>query len=414
MDALFAKQPIFDSKSNIMAYELLYRNESENSMVSNWEMTIDVVTNALINFGFNDLSEKQRVFINFDEKLLMGDLINLLDPKMIVVELLETIEPSSKLIDRINYLKELGYVIALDDYLISYPHESLVELSDIIKVDFLGNNANDIVKIAQRFSNSNKLLLAEKVENELVYDYARKLGYELFQGFYFSRPQVHRGNFINSNQSNCLKIMHKLSTYKDDADVNFIEIARIIERDPALTYKIIKLANAKRANLYKKINTVKTAITLLGYNELRKWIHILFLQENATRKSSLTTFDREVLKNTIFRTFFIEKIFASNPKIKAYVGESVLSAIIDFFDIMYDIPLDDVLSNLDVSESIKSALLYGQGYIGDMLRLIKSYEAGSWEELDRICSKLNINIGFLGRNYEEALKESNEIFKELF
>ena len=197
MDALFAKQPIFDSKSNIMAYELLYRNESKNSMVSNWEMTIDVVTNALINFGFNDLSEKQRVFINFDEKLLMGDLINLLDPKMIVVELLETIEPNDKLIDRINYLKELGYVIALDDYLISYPHESLVELSDIIKVDFLGNNANDIVKIAQRFSNSNKLLLAEKVENELVYDYARKLGYELFQGFYFSRPQVHRGNFIN-------------------------------------------------------------------------------------------------------------------------------------------------------------------------------------------------------------------------
>ncbi len=417
MDMLFARQPIFNTQNKVIAYELLYRNEQEGDS-SNIEKTMDVLTN--FNTFYSDSKEtgRKNFFLNFDKDLLLDNIVDVLSPKEHVIEILESVKEEKIVIDRILKLKQLGFKFAVDDYTMDYKCEQFIDLADIIKVDFIQNSVDEIIKLSTREKFKDKILLAGKVENENMHYLATKLNYKFFQGYYYARPIVHKGNYISVNIKSCLNILKELSSSKINSDdsidmVDLLKVSKLIEKDPALTYKIIRIANSQRVNLFVKIDSINTAVTLLGYKKLSKWIKIIMFQDAKVRGNKKKALNVEVMKTIVVRTIFMENLLKDNPRLKDLLGETILASMIDMFDILFDMTMKEVVESLELSNQIAGAVLNGEGPIHNLLEIVKSYENGDWDKFKKLCDLNNLNYESIAAIYLNAVQASQEIMDEL-
>ena len=418
MDMLFARQPIFNTENKIVAYELLYRNEEKDDTSTDIEKTMDVITNVNTFFSnFDTEVASKRMFLNFDKSLLMDNIVDVLSPLEHVIEILETVEQDKNTINRIIQLKRRGYKIAIDDYTINYPNEDFVDLADYIKVDFMANSVQDIITLSKREKFRKKILLAEKVENETMHNLALKLNYKLFQGYYYAKPIVHKGNYISINVKTCLSVIRQLNTpdvtETGEKFVDLYKISRSIEKDPVLTFKILQIANSVRANLYVKIDSILRAVTLLGYKKLNKWLKILLFQEVKTRGKGRENLNKEVIKTIVIRTSFVETIVAENTNLKDLLGEMVLASMIDLFDILFDMTVEEIVKSLDLSGNISDALLNEKGIVYIILLVLRSYERADWDKLEECCNLIGVDRTRIAAIYQKAWEDSKDILDEM-
>ncbi|WP_406242863.1 EAL and HDOD domain-containing protein [Tissierella carlieri] len=192
MDVFLARQPIFDSEQKVSAYEILYRSGLVNNFdgIDGDEASREVIFNTFQTFGIENLTNAKPVFINFTESLINDETATLFSKDLLVVEILEDVLPSEQVIENSKSLKEMGYKIALDDFIYKPEYEELIELADIVKIDFLLSDKEEIKRLSRDLKKRNIELLAEKVETREDFEYAKKLGFSLFQGFFFSKPEI--------------------------------------------------------------------------------------------------------------------------------------------------------------------------------------------------------------------------------
>ena len=232
MEVFVARQPIFNAKEDIISYELLYRNNNENVFpnINGDQATTDVLINSFLNIGINELSNGKPCFINFTENLLHLRLPTYFQPDDIVVEILENVIPNTKIIDICKELKQLGYKIALDDFIYNddNPHfYEYIQYADIIKVDMLQTPPATLTKIEAIARVLNIKLLAEKVETRGEYEVLKQKGYDFFQGYFFSKPVIVSAHDIPTYFHSYIDIIKNLSMTEPNIDV----IASLIERD---------------------------------------------------------------------------------------------------------------------------------------------------------------------------------------
>ena len=283
MEVFVATQPIFNIKKKIVAYELLFRSNSNNyyNGTDGDDATSNVISNSFTIIGLEKLTFGKRAFINFTESLLLNEIPLLLNKDEIVVEILENIKPTEEIINTCSKLKALGYILALDDFVFSPEYEPLMELANIIKVDFIitkGKERGDIIK---RAKNRKIEFLAEKVETLEEYEEAVKLGYSYFQGYFFSKPTIIKGRDIPSNTLNKFNLLKAVS--EENFDIKKIE--DIIKIDVSFSYKLLKYINSASFGLKAEISSIKQALALLGKQEVVKWLSLLIINTIGENKN---------------------------------------------------------------------------------------------------------------------------------
>src|SRR5579871_5393238 len=191
MELLVARQPIFDTKLQVRAYELLFRSSMENAFDgSDGNTATAKVISALLGSPESErLLAGKTAFLNFPRALLIDGAASVLPPKSTVIEILEDVEPDATVIEACRSLRAQGYKLTLDDYIPEDNSHPLMPLADFLKVDFRATNAAEQEATAERFGKQLKLL-AEKVETQEEFQRAAKLGYEYFQGYFFARPEM--------------------------------------------------------------------------------------------------------------------------------------------------------------------------------------------------------------------------------
>lgn len=400
MDVFIARQPIFDRRQKVYAYELLYRSGTENSssFKSGDSATSNVVITSLT-MGSDTLTEGHRAFINFTETLIKDEVPKLFSPEYLVVELLENIIPDEALVQRVKELKALGYMIALDDYIASYEYDELVELADIIKVDFVDTTQTERWRMSERFRDMDKKLLAEKVETVEEFDEAFQLGFHYFQGYFFAKPRIMKGKEATSLNSNYLEIMHEL----DMPEPGYEKISAIMERDVALTFKLLKLINSPAFYTNSKITSVKQALVLLGFKEIRKWIMVVMLRDLGKNKPD------EVLKTCLIRAKMAELI-AVNSGEDRRKNEMFIMGLFSMIDTLMDQDLYSILGGLPLEDDIKAAMMGKENKLHDMFMVILNYEKGNWDDVVRETETLSIKSKTIPELYYQSLGWAEKIF----
>jgi len=399
LETFVARQPIFDRTEKIFAYELLFRESNKNSCnsVDGDSETADVISNSFLTIGMDTLTGGKRGFINFTANLLKNQIAYSLPKESLGIEILESVEPDEEIILACKELKEAGYLLVLDDFVFETKFWPLIDLVDIIKIDFLATDVHERRNILQRVGSRKIKFLAEKVETREDFVEALQLGYSYFQGYYFCKPVVITGKSIPIFKVNYLRLMEEIN----NPQVDFERINTFIKGDVSLSYSLLKFINSSVFGFKTKINSIKHALVLLGLTEVRKWASIIVLQNMGEDKPN------ELIVNSVVRATFAEAL-ARKTAFKEQAPNIFLMGMFSLIDAFLDRPLTDVLSELPLTVEIKRSLLGEDNPIRAFLDLILAYEKADWVNFSVYALKLNIDESEVPSLYLQALTAANQ------
>lgn len=364
---LMARQPIFNQQLKVVAYELLYRNnEGTNPLPL---ITGDQASSRVILHSYTSVSEAGNLrvlpaFVNFTQQMLEQDSLPSVPPKEIVVEILEDCLATPKLVATVRKLAEAGYTIALDDFIYHDDAIPLLEIARIVKIDLRALSANQLAEQVERLKPFNVRLLAEKVETHEEYTQCRDLGFDLFQGYFFSKPQLLKGSHVGSSKVILLQLMGALSR----SDVEFSEIEALIERDPGLTYKLLRLVNSSAFGLQRQVNSIQDTLVYLGLNELKKWLSLITLADNPGKPTELV---RQLLLLARMSELTAQAEQLDSP------GEAFMCGLLLHLDGLLDMSTEDALAQIQVGDHIRAAVMDGEGAVGELVHRVEAFVRGT-------------------------------------
>ncbi len=398
MQVFVARQPIFDKKQKVIGYELLYRIGYENyyDRLDGDRATADVIANSFLLIGIEALTGGKRAFINFSQNLMQSEVVFNLPRELVAVEVLEDVQINAEIIAACHRLKQNGYMLVLDDFVFTPDYMPLIELADIIKVDFLNTAFEERLELARWFGNKNVSLLAEKVETRAAFEEALEMGYSYFQGYFFSKPVVLSGQDISVYKMNYLQALSEINRSEPD----FGKIEGIIKRDVSMAYKLLKYINSAAYGFRKRISSIRHALVMLGIAEVKKWISLIALRGMIDDKPD------EIMTSSVIRAKFGE-LLAPMIGYKEQSAEIFLMGMFSMIDAIVDRPMSEVVSELPISEEIKMALMGERNHYRDVYELILSYEKGDWDELSRFVNRFRLNEIEIPRLYYDSLEWVN-------
>ena len=369
MQSVFiGRQPILDADGNLYGYELLCRDaQGQLAIVGNGDRESTVMLlDAILSIGLEKLTKSHRAFINVTENLLLGELIDTLPAANIVLEVLETIEPSPALLCRLAALRQRRFTIALDDFVIENGRESLIEHADIIKLDVRAFTPGALESHVARLKGGRAKLLAEKVETRAEYEQLRALGFDLFQGYYFARPELYSTRTLRPNRLSVLQLLGRVN----DPDVSITELAGLIRGDVALSVALLRWTNAAGTGLSAPLESIDRAIISLGLHTIQNWLGLIAMARMGTRSSELIT---TVLVRARTCELLSAALRRANPA--GYFTVGLFSAL----DVMMESPMTTVVGQLPLAPELKAALLEQDGDHGQALKAVIALEIGDFD-----------------------------------
>lgn len=396
MEIFVARQPIFNKKMEIYGYELLYRSNAEKNLYDNFDgnkASSDVIAASFLVTGLNTLTGGRKAFINFTELLLKEQIATILPKENLIIEILETIDPSVEIVEACRGLKKMGYSLALDDFVFDKKYKELIEISDIIKIDFLNTDAYQRECIIKHHGKQRIRYLAEKIESQEDFNQAVKLGYSLFQGYYFSKPTILSSKEVPPYKFNSIELVKLVN--QDEPD--FKKIAKVIEKDVSLSFSLLKLINSLAFYRGNRIKSVLQATTMLGINELRKWVSLVAIRKICEDQPD------ELTKMSIVRAKFCE-MAAMKMGFQNRETELFLMGLFSLIDTLMNRPLNEIISDLPLSEDVKAALLYESGTFKDIYKLMQHYEHGEWDSVVEIIHNYGISEPDIAGIYINSIK----------
>ncbi|WP_206484648.1 HDOD domain-containing protein [Thalassotalea sp. G2M2-11] len=395
-----ARQPILDKDKNLFAYELLFRDSIENIFpdIDGDEATSKMVEASSFHLGISEFTGNKPAFINFTLDTLSKDFPRMLTTDEVVVEILETIKPGKKLLSLCKELYDDGYTLALDDYIHQKVWAHFYPYIKIIKVDLKSTTVEQIIEIKQAISEHSHIqLLAEKVETYEEYNQALELGFELFQGFFFAKPEMMKTKSLSPSQMAMAELLYETS--KPELDLT--SITSVFERDVSLSYKLLRYANSAIFRRRSEISTIKQALVTLGSGELKRFLGLMFAVNVNPDKPS------ELINAAMTRAKFCELI-ARDLSTPVDTSIAFLTGLLSLIDAILDEKLESVLEKLPLAQEIKDALTTRKGMLAALIILVEQIEKAQWEKTSTVMDKLKLSKDKVVKDYNEAIAWADE------
>ncbi len=393
-----ARQPIFTRSQKVYGYELLFRRglfESYDPTEDGEHATSKVIANSFFLLGIQQVTHGKKAFINFPDRLLLDEFPLLCDRRLTVIEILETATVTLPLIDACRKFVQKGYILALDDFIFSPEWEDLMRLAHIVKLDFLALSPAELEQEVERARRHGLRLLAEKIETHDQFQRAAELGFELFQGFFFSRPNILAGHDLPVSKMHLFRLLKMLS----DPATDYIKIGRVVAQDVSLSYKLLRFVNSAWFARPNEIKSLQSAVALLGEENFRKWVSLIVISSLTDDKP------QELAVMAVIRAHFCEKVAELTPRLARHAATCYTIGMFSLLDALLDRPMSEIVAELGLANSIADALLgtHKTPY-GAPLLLLRAYEQADWERVDDIARRMGIDASRLPAIYHESLE----------
>jgi c-di-GMP-related signal transduction protein len=399
MEVFVARQPIFNENEETIAYELLYRNNQENIFpnINGDRATADVIINSFLNIGIDQLSGGRPCFINFTETLLKLKVPTYFPPREIVVEILETVQPSPEIIAICRELRQLGYKVALDDFVFDkedpYCRE-LMKQADYIKVDMLATSEKKREEIELIARLLDIKLLAEKVETRADYEEAKVRGYALFQGYFFSKPIILSTYDVPVYFHSYYEVIQSLEMSEPSIE----KISQLIEQDISLSYKLLKLINSPAYRPKQKIHSIRQAIILLGLIEIQRWIYVLAIRDMTGTVKQMSD---EVIKLCLTRAKMCELI-STRTFPDELPSSYFLAGMFSLMESIIGQPIENILKDMPLQDDICDALKGRDNTLKKVLDLVVAIERAEWENAIKHGLDIGLSQSEINQYYADS------------
>jgi EAL and modified HD-GYP domain-containing signal transduction protein len=367
MDIFVARQPIFDRKKKIYAYELLFRSGESNVFpdIDGDIATTSLLSSSFFTIGIDKIVSGKPAFINFTEELIAKGTPHLFPSTKVRVEILETVTPSAEIVASCNLLKDKGYGLVLDDFVYSKQMDELLTICDIIKIDFRSTPLEKIEEMVLFLKKFNCKLLAEKVETYAELTKAMNLGFHYFQGFFFSKPEIVKSRDLSTSQITLIQLISQIHTQQFDVEA----LGKLVSHDVAITYKLLNYLNSAYFNRLQPISSINQAISYLGESGFKLFVSLIATSLLAKSKPDA------LIKMAVIRARFLQLIGLELGKND---NELFLLGLFSLIDAMLDKNIEEIVEQLPLTKMVKVALVHRSGELFLPFRLIETYETGNW------------------------------------
>ena len=390
-----ARQPILDRMQKVFGYELLFRDGVENCFRADPEVAARSTLDNTLLFGMNTLCDGRRAFVNCTREVLLKDLLTLLPPDQTVAEILESVEPGDRVIAACKRLKDAGYLIALDDFGPNDPRVSLCDFADILKIDVRATKIEERAGLMRRFGNGKRQMLAEKLETPHEFRQARDMGFVLFQGYFFRRPEILTAREVPASKLQHLRLLEMVCR----TELDLRELERVIKQETSMCYRLLRYLNSPLFGFSLEIKSIRHAMAILGERELRRWIRLVVTVSAADQKCS------ELILNGLGRTRFCELL---SVKVRAD-GDLFLMGLLSIMDAIMEVQMDVLLAQMPVENEIKAALLGQPCKLRPLYQLMLAQEYGEWEQSKELAKQMKCTDEEVSEKWWQAMQWAQNV-----
>jgi c-di-GMP-related signal transduction protein len=330
--------------------------------------------------GMDQITGGTKAFINFTQELLLQKTPLLFPKDHLIVEILENVLPTEAVILACREMATAGYQLALDDFIDDPALEPLIAMAGIIKIDIRLTPGDQARAILNRLSAYRVKFLAEKVETYEEYETYLEMGFDYFQGYFFSKPQVLKAQDISPGKISLLQIMAEVN--RDEMQISAVE--KLISRDVSVSFKLLRYINSPYYIRGQEISSIRQAVLRLGEAGIRRFIPIILMSAFADNKP------HELIRSSVIRARFCELLCENTPtRLKG--PELFTLGLFSMLDAILDEQMDNLIKKLPFSKDICNALLSGTGEIAEYLNLVRAYEIGDWIAVSQSAEIIGIN-----------------------
>nr|WP_269329897.1 HDOD domain-containing protein [Kineosporia babensis] len=229
----------------------------------------------------------------------------------------------------------------------------------------------DVLFTVEKCRPHNVRLLAEKVEDREVYERCIAVGFELFQGYYLHRPETLSIETLSPGQQLALQLIGRLG----DPETTTEEIERTVRLDPALVYRLLRIANSAASSSSRQVSSIRDALVMVGLSRLRGWLILLSLAPDASSESRMV---RALTRaRTCERVATISRVAAPDTAFTAGLLDGIAEGL--------GLPASDLLERMPTLTPELSAALTGDVShpLRRLLTSVRAYEHEDLEEAER-------------------------------
>jgi c-di-GMP-related signal transduction protein len=393
-----ARQPIFDAHARIYGYELLYRSTLENRyQAADADLaSLSVLSNSAFVFGVEAMAGTGRAFVNFTRTALLNDYARVLPPSKLVVEVLEGVVVDADVRRAVQQLRSDGYLIALDDWDPHGPTGVLVDLADIIKIDFMAFDRSGRRALGEALNKRGVTLLAEKVETDEDAQQARDFGYAYAQGYFYARPEIRVGSRTSGFKPHRLQLLGVLNGSDPDLD----KVEELLRHDPALSFQIISYLNSAAFGLRSRVTSIRQAIFLLGQSGVRTWATVVILADAGSDRPN------ELIVTSVVRGRFCE-LAGRAAGYGARAHDLSLLGLFSMIDAIVGRELGPTLDAVCLPPDVAAAIRGEPGELTDLLDLAKAYERADWPAVEELVARVGLPYEAVPAIYLDAVEWGN-------
>ncbi|MFC3395789.1 EAL and HDOD domain-containing protein [Brenneria rubrifaciens] len=386
MYSFVARQPILNHRLETVAYELLFRIDVTNKFpdVSAEFATAQLISDQFLTNPLIKLAGEQLCYVNFPYQMLINGQAEILPLEKVAIEILESATPDDKLFNAIKKMHQKGFKFALDDFIMNPDWNRFLPYVDIIKFDLKRSTFDEIGSFINTSTHNHLTYLAEKVETHEQYMQGKKIGITLFQGYFFSRPEIMKSKRLINNSSSTIRLLKEIN----NQELNYARIEELVFADLSLYYKLMRyVTNIKyntRFGITSSSMSFRAMSILLGQKKLKRFISLISITNSNAEKPS-EIYHSSLIRARICELLHIGRNLEDDPT------EAFLCGLLSLLDAILDCPMPLLLSQITLSDKVNRALLNHTGEFAVYLTLISEYEQQQWEHLNFYLSCLQIN-----------------------
>jgi len=368
LQRFLGRQPVLDASSQIVGYELKVRDQSLLPGMDGEEaqrlMQDEALVISVIDLDFQQALGNKLTFIGVTPSMLDNPVIDQLPKPMVVVAICLGGEVGEPVLARCRQLVAQGIPLALDDFEYRPEYEPFLKICSYVRMD---TTRYDALALGQRveaiLGKGSPRLIARNVETEDAFEAYRRLSFDLFQGYYFARLQPTAPHRLDNDR---LRVIELLNMVMNRAELG--ELEEKVKLDPGLSYKLLNFINSAANGLQQKIRSIGHALTLLGYDQLYRWLTLLLFTRGKTDSRN-----RTLLKSALVRARFTEtlgnKRFAPTDQ-----GGLFIVGIFSLLDALLNVPMEQAIARLNLPQAVVDALLHRTGIYAPYLQLAMACE----------------------------------------
>ncbi|HHY52702.1 MAG TPA: HDOD domain-containing protein [Clostridiales bacterium] len=402
MDLLVIPVPFFDKHMAVQAYYFRYQegnelmkasqatSEFDGAMLSPLLATLNVV-------GIDAFTMGKPIFVPVNNLMLLADLAQQcrVPYEKVIFVLSNDVKPEEPYLSRMADLKKKGFRFAIQKLDRVDVYAPIVQMCDYIFFDHrLMHHPGQQLMYALTKRNYPKIsIVMTHINTNEHFEALRDHGPALFEGRFYRIPVTKGQHQVKPLKMNLIKL---LNLVRDD-NFEFSSVAEVVQQDTALTVSLMRMINSPFLGLRQKVKSVNHAVTILGQVETRKWV--------ITAVSKLLGADRpdELTRLSLVRAKFAENL-APAFHLEAHAQSLFLMGLFSVLDSILELTMEEALQMVQVSDSIRDALLYVQGEYGSLLNFIYLYEAADWKTISRLLILYDLTPEEIYNAYLNALQ----------